>query len=240
MHNGRMVETLVVAEADIAVPEHIRAAVVDPARTDADREIDAFRKPEKLFAFIGLSPGHRVGELMCASGFNVGAMSPIVGSAGMVYGQNSPLYLERFGDRLSDRIGASRLTNVEQIIADMEHPGFPEGLDAVLSSMVYHDSVWMGMDRAAMNRAVMDCLKPGGFFCVVDHEAAEYTGPQAVEQTHRIPKQFVIDDLVAAGFDLVAETDIYANPDDGLDMMVFNKKIRHHTQRFVLKFQRPV
>lgn len=170
----------------------------------------------------------------------MGVLSSIVGSGGVVYGQNSPLYLERFGDRLADRIGASRLTNVQQIIADMEHPGFPAGLDIVLSSMVYHDSVWMGMDRAAMNRAVLDCLRPDGIFCLLDHEAAEYTGPEQVEQTHRIPKQFVIDDVTAVGFDLVAEADIYANPDDGLEMMVFNKKIRHHTQRFLLKFQRPV
>lgn len=96
------------------------------------------------------------------------------------------------------------------------------------------------MDRGAMNRAVLDCLRPDGIFCLLDHEAAEYTGPEQVEQTHRIPKQFVIDDVTAVGFDLVAEADIYANPDDGLEMMVFNKKIRHHTQRFLLKFQRPV
>ena len=125
----------------------------------------------------------------------------------MVYGQNSPLYLERFGDRLIDRIGASKLINVEQIIADMEHPGFPTGLDVVLSSMVYHDSVWMGMDRPAMNQAVLDCLKPGGIFCVVDHEAAEYGGPEQVEKTHRIPRQFVIDEVMAAGFELVARED---------------------------------
>lgn len=63
----------------------------------------------------------------------MGVLSSIVGSGGVVYGQNSPLYLERFGDRLADRIGASRLANVQQIIADMEHPGFPTGLDIVLS-----------------------------------------------------------------------------------------------------------
>ena len=120
----------------------------------------------------------------------------------------------------------------------MEHPGFTGPLDIVLSSMVYHDSVWMGMDRAAMNRAVHDSLKPGGFFCLVDHEAAAYNGPEQVEATHRIAKQFVIDEVTAAGFALVAETDIYRNPGDARDMMVFNKKIRHQTQRFVLKFRK--
>lgn len=233
-----MAEVLVVAEADIKVPEYISAAVADPSRTEADRALDPHRKPEKLFAFFAIEPGQHIGELMCASGFNVGVLSPIVGSEGKIYGQNSPLYLERFGDRLAERIAASDLTNVEQIIADMEHPGFTGPLDIVLSSMVYHDSVWMGMDRAAMNRAVRDSLKPGGFFCLVDHEAADYKGPEQVEKTHRIAKQFVIDEVTAAGFALVAEADIYRNPGDALDMMVFNKKIRHQTQRFVLKFRK--
>ncbi len=233
-----MVKALVVAEADIEVPEYISAAVADLSRTEADRALDPHRKPEKLFAFFGIEPGQHIGELMCASGFNVGVLSPIVGREGMIYGQNSPLYLERFGDRLAERIAASGLANVEQIIADMEHPGFTGPLDIVLSSMVYHDSVWMGMDRAAMNSAVRDSLKPGGMFCLVDHEAAAYNGPGEVEKTHRIAKQFVIDEVAAAGFELAAETDIYRNPEDALEMMVFNKKIRHHTRRFVLKFRK--
>lgn len=233
-----MAEVLVVAEADIKIPEFISAAVADPSRTEADRALDPHRKPEKLFAFFGIEPGQNIGELMCASGFNVGVLSPIVGGEGTIQGQNSPLYLERFGDRLAERISTSGLANVEQIIADMEHPGFTGPLDSVLSSMVYHDSVWMGMDRAAMNRAVRDSLKPGGFFCLVDHEAAAYNGPGEVKKTHRIARQFVIDEVTAAGFELVAEADIYANAEDTLDLMVFNKKIRHRTRRFVLKFRK--
>ena len=124
LHNGPMGKMPVVPEADIAVPNHILAAVSDASRPEADRALDVHRKPDKLFAFLGLEPGFRIGELMCASGYSVGVMSPIVGGDGVVYGQNSPLYLERFGDRLSDRICASRLSNVEQIIADMEQPGF--------------------------------------------------------------------------------------------------------------------
>ncbi len=70
-HNGTMVRTPVVREADIAVPDYIRAAVADASRPQPDRDLDTHRKPGKLFAFMGLEPGQRVGELMCASGFNV-------------------------------------------------------------------------------------------------------------------------------------------------------------------------
>ena len=33
---------------------------------------------------------------------------------------------------------------------------------------VYHDTVWMKVDRTRMNRAVFEALAPGGAFVVID------------------------------------------------------------------------
>ena len=41
--------------------------------------------------------------------------------------------------------------------------------------LFYHDTVWMGVDRDKMNKAVFDALKHGGQYVVVDHSALEGT-----------------------------------------------------------------
>ena len=55
---------------------------------------------------------------------------------------------------------------------------------------------------------------------------------------HRIEKSFVIEEVSRAGFYFDDDSDLYENPDDPLDQMVFEKDIRDRTSRFILIFKK--
>ena len=84
-------------------------------------------------------------------------------------------------------------------------------------SLLYHDTVWMGVDRDKMNKAVFDALRHGGQYVVVDHSAPEGSGTEDVKTTHRIDELFVIRDVERAGFHHVATGDFLRNPADTRD-----------------------
>ena len=54
-----------------------------------------------------------------------------------------------------------------------------------------------------------------------------------------IDPQIVRDMAMEAGLVLVAESDLYANPDDDLTANVFDEKVRGKTDQFLIKFEKP-
>src|SRR5690242_3125428 len=92
--------------ATVDVPPPIRAAVDAPNRSDADRALDAGRRPAETLAFFGIAPGMRVAELGAGGGYTSELLARVVGPTGTVFAQNSPMILARFaakpwGERLA-------------------------------------------------------------------------------------------------------------------------------------------
>jgi predicted methyltransferase len=58
------------------------------------------------------------------------------------------------------------------------------------------------------------------------------------ESLHRIDKQFDINEVTPAGFELAAEADFLASADDD-PVSVFDPSISGRTDRFVLRFEKP-
>ena len=105
--------------------------------------------------------------------------------------------------------------------------------------LFYHDTAWDGTDRAAMNRAIFDALRPGGVYLVVDHNAPEGSGLAAVNDTHRIEASVVRAEIESAGFIFDGQSDVLANAEDPRDISVFDDSIRRMTDRFVYRFRKP-
>ena len=101
----------------------------------------------------------------------------------------------------------------------------------------YHDTAFMPVDRAKMNRALFDALKPGGMLVVADHAALPGAGVSVVKTLHRIEESTLRSEIEAAGFKLVAEGDFLRNPADLRDAIVFRPQTP--VDEFVLKFQKP-
>ena len=225
--------------AATAIPDYVRTAVASPRRPERDTARDAGRKPAETFAFYGIKPGDRVAELNAGWGYIIGILAEIVGPTGKVYSHATEASNKRWnGNPVEKRIGKTGLSNVELVLGPMDAPNLPSGLDAVFMVMNYHDSVWSGANRPAMNKAVFDALKPGGIFALIDHHARPGRGTEDCHAIHRIEKKVVIDEVTAAGFRLEAESNILENPEDPCTTQVHEKDIRDKTHRFVLKFRK--
>lgn len=236
---------LLLAQPTLAqVPAHIAAAVAASNRSETDRLRDEGRQPAEIMTFYGVEPGDRVAELMAGAGYYVTLLSNAVGETGKVYALNNAWmnnnYARRGSNPLRERIETQGLSNVEEVAAELEDPGFESGsLDAVFMVLFYHDTYWLETDREAMNQAVLDALKPGGVYAIVDHAAERGSGARDVQTLHRVDAVTVRDEIVAAGFELAAESDLLRHDADDRSKMVFAQGLRGFTDRFVYKFIKP-
>jgi predicted methyltransferase len=234
-----------VKASSLAVPPYVRTAVDAADRTPEDKALDGGRKPDLVLSFLGIKPGMKVADLAAGGGYTTELLVRTVGPQGKVYGQNSQEMLDRFlqkpwSARTARPVNA-QLVGVARAFDD-PLPEDAKDLDAVVMVLFYHDLYWVGTDRAKMNAAIMKSLKPGGIFGIVDHSGRTGTGSTEVKSLHRIEEKEVVADVTKAGFKLVESTDALREPDDKRDWnaspMQAGEK-RGHSDRFVLKFQKP-
>ena len=112
-----------------------------------------------------------------------------------------------------------------------------EQIDLVTLMFNYHDLGHLGVDRAAMNRAVFRALKPGGLYVIADHAGRPGTGISESGTLHRIEEAFLRQEVEAAGFRLVEEGKFLRNPNDPRDKNTPDPP--QPKDEFVLKFVRP-
>lgn len=226
--------------------DSIDQAIAAPERSDADRELDPQRQPAQMLRFFGIAPGQRVAELASGGGYTAELLARVVGKEGKVYGQNSPFILERFAEApWSERLLKESMSNVVRINSEFDAPlpADVKDLDAVLIVLFYHDTVWFETDRAAMNRAVFNALRPGGVYGIVDHNAREGDGITQTKTLHRIEEKDVRREVEAAGFVLAASADFLRSPSDTRDWNASPTTAaerRGTSDRFVLKFVKPL
>src|SRR6185295_12291493 len=144
----------------------------------------------------------------------------------------------------SERLAKPAMANVVRVDRELDDPLPPDAknLDAVFVVLVYHDTVWLEVDRARMNRAVFDALKPGGVYAIVDHSGRPGTGTTETKTLHRIEEQTVREEIERAGFRLAAEGSFLRNPADTRDWNDSPSAAaerRGTSDRFVLKFVKP-
>jgi len=219
---------------DLPAPD-FQALVASPDRSEADRANDKKRNPAQLLAFYGVRPGMRVADLGAIGGYNVELLARAVGPAGRVYAQNIKNYAARMDERMKKPV----MQNVVPVTSEFEDPLPAEArnLDLVTFNFFYHDTVHLGVDRAKMNRAVFNALKPGGTYIVADHSGRPGTGATETKSLHRIEESIVRREIEAAGFRLVAEGTFLRNPQDPRDVQVQKSTVPN--DEFVLKFVKP-
>jgi predicted methyltransferase len=231
--------------AHVAVPPAIAALVAAPDRSDDDKKLDAGRHPAEVLAFFGVAPGMHVGEIAAGGGYTTELLARAVAPGGAVYAENPKLILERFAEK---PFGARLAKPVNQHVVRVDREpsdGFPaeaHDLDVVVDVLFYHDTVWLGADRDAMNVAVFKALKHGGVYGIIDHRAKDGAGANDVKTLHRIEERVVRDDVERAGFRLESVATFLANPSDPRDWNASPMQAgpkRGTSDRFVLKFVKP-
>ena len=110
-------------------------------------------------------------------------------------------------------------------------------LDLITFFFYYHDTTYMAVDRAEMNRKLYAALKPGGILVIADHSAKPGEGTSVAKTIHRIEESVLRREVEAAGFKLVGEGDFLRHPEDTRDFSV--NRPTGPVDEFVLKFQKP-
>jgi predicted methyltransferase len=228
------------------VPGAVRAqdyAAIAAARdrSEADRQTDQRRQPEKMLAFAGVKTGMKVLDMEANAGYSTELLARAVGPEGVVYAQDPQAIIDRFvKDKFDNRAKSPAMKNVVHVIREFEDPIPPEAsnLDMITFFFAYHDVTYMQVDRAKMNAKMFAALKPGGMLIIADHSAKAGEGVTVANTLHRIEETTLKQEIEAAGFKLAAEGDFLRHPEDPRDAKVFRPAVP--VDEFVLKYQKPM
>jgi predicted methyltransferase len=204
----------------------LAAAVAAPTRTPANIARDRYRHPAETLAFFGVRPSDTVVELWPGGGWYTEILGPYLASGG------GRLLLGTLDGQLGD---VAKLRDAHPTvyanISPATFPAFdagatrvPDGTaDVVLTFRNVHN--WrMGYRRddkqdysAEAFRQIYAMLKPGGVLGVVDHRLPESASEERERTSGYIKTSTVRRLAEAAGFRLVASSEINANPLDTAD-----------------------
>jgi predicted methyltransferase len=222
----------------------IAAAVASPQRPAADLDRDASSRPAEVLGFFGVPEGGIAIDLFGGGGYYSEILARAIGDDGRVYLHNNEAYLNFAGDALEARLANGRLPNVIRYDRELDAIDLADdSVDLILMVMAYHDLYFKtdgwDLDPDAFFAMAHRILKPGGVLAIVDHAAAPDSGKTAAQDLHRIDPAYAQADIESHGFKLVDRSDLLANPDDPLEVSVFDASIRGRTSRFLMKFVEP-
>jgi predicted methyltransferase len=213
------------------------ALMAAPDRSDADRAADKRRDPVPFLAFAGLRPAMKVLDM--GAGYSTELVARVIGPTGIVYGQNPPDNFERARNALAARTATPAMKNSRALVRPYDDPAPADmhDLDMITYLFFYHDTTYLNVDRAQMNRKLFDALKPGGTLVIADHSAKAGSDASVGKTLHRIDESMLRREVEAAGFKLVAEGNFWRNPGDPRDFST--QQPTGSIDNFVLKFQKP-
>ena len=218
----------------------VQEAIDDPQRPNSDREDDDRRHPVEVMTFAGVTSGEVILEIGAGRGYTTELTSRMVGPGGKVFAHGiSP-----------DRLIGNRLPNVvvvpdepEDFSARLTAAGMtPGGVDRILAFFSLHDG-YQGPAEAMSGhyRTLHNFLKPNGVFVVLDNSATPGSGLASVPTLHRIDEEYLKNEILKAGFELDAESDVLRNPDDDLESSWFEDtetRKAGYQDRFALRFRK--
>lgn len=222
--------TLSFASAQAFSPEddsHLTKAVHSSMRLEKDIARDVNRKPASIMAFAGVEEGQTIVDMIAGRGYYSELFSLAIGETGTLF-----THISRADDARTAMFGNMKKLQ-DPNLADLK-----DKVDLVFTALNYHDTVNSDkFDRQAMLANIKAHLKKGGLFLVIDHAAASGTGKGMTNTLHRIDKDFVINEVVNAGFILDGESVDLESDKDDRSLKVFDPSIRGNTDRFVLRFK---
>lgn len=204
----------------------LQAAIAAPTRTPERVARDVYRHPYETLSFFGIEPDDTVVEIWPGGGWYTEILAPYLASGGgrliLATLDGQPGGVAKLKEAHPAVYG--NLTAVTFPAFDAEATRLPDGTaDAVLTFRNVHN--WrMGYRRddkadysAEAFRQMYAMLKPGGVLGIVDHRLPEDASDERERSSGYIKESTVKRLAREAGFQLVAESDVNANPKDTAD-----------------------
>jgi len=215
------------AQLSAAQRTALAAAIAAPTRTPANVARDRYRHPLETLSFFGVRPSDTVVEIWPAGGWYTEILAPYLRQGGGTYyaasmgatGHNGVRRLMEANPALYGHIRTATFPAFEASDARV-----PDGTaDVVLTFRNVHN--WrMGYQRpdrqdysAEAFAQMFRMLRPGGTLGVVDHRLPESANDERERSSGYVKASTVTRLAEAAGFRLVAESEVNANPRDTAD-----------------------
>jgi predicted methyltransferase len=207
------------------------------AQSDEAKARYAYRHPRETLEFFGVEPGMTVVEGLPGGGWYSKILLPYLGSEGRLIGADYsidmwPLFSFATAEFLAEQAGW-----VDSFPEDAQEWGGNNGAsaaafsfgdmpaefagtaDVVLMIRALHNLArFSGGERDFLGEALADAytaLKPGGILGIVQHEARAGMSDEFADGSNGyLKKSRVVAAAEQAGFELVAESDVNANPKD--------------------------
>lgn len=222
--------------AEAVEPEIVEAAVVTPGHADLaevlagawrgdEAERDMERHPAETLEFFGIDPSSTIIEIWPGSGWYTDVLAPwIAGNGGQYIAAHFALSSENpnrrnsragFETHVSDHavFGNVRIVDFGQRSGALVEPG---SADAVLTFRNVHNWMMFGYAEKAFDDFYA-ALRPGGVLGVVDHRLPSTREQDPQARSGYVQQAYVIALAEEAGFELVATSEVNANPADTAD-----------------------
>jgi predicted methyltransferase len=209
-----------------AVPEPspdpaLTRAVADQARNPKFVARDRYRHPAEELTFFGLKPNMTVVEVWPGGGYWTEILGPYLKGSGHYYAAVTVQGESKEEDRTTsawqartqaqkDHLGTIVITNLGKGHYEVAPPG---SADLIVTFRNLHNWMEGGYVDEAL-KGIYAALKPGGILGVEDHRGRDDQPQDPRAKSGYVRQDYVIDLARKAGFELVATSEIDANPKD--------------------------
>ncbi|HEY8540077.1 MAG TPA: hypothetical protein VIL28_14505 [Steroidobacteraceae bacterium] len=195
-------------------------------RSEENRARDRFRHPKETLAFFGLRDDMTVVEVWPGNGWYTEILAPYLRDRGTLYaaqidpaaGEYAKRTVETYREKLAERpdlYGKVIVTTLASPAATSEIAP-PGSADMVLTFRNLHNWMMFGWAREAL-QSMYAALKPGGILGIVEHRGDPRREQDPKAASGYVNEAYAIELIESVGFELVARSDINANPRDTKD-----------------------
>lgn len=200
------------------------AAIAGAHRSDANKARDKYRHPAETLAFFKVQPNMTVVEISPAGGWYTEIIGPALKDKGQYIGaHNNPAAsagaaagAKKFADMLAakpDVYGNAKVSAFGKGSYDIAPAGTA---DRVVSFRNVHNWHMAGFAPEAF-KAFYAALKPGGMLGIVEHRLPEDKPDEMMKSSGYMKVSYIKKLAEEAGFILVKQSEINANPKDTKD-----------------------
>mgnify|MGYP000728229498 FL=1 len=172
---------------------------------------DIYRHPYETLSFFGVKPDMTVVELNPGGGWYTEILANYIHYPGTLITAQGSYYFEGFEKKMNSNpmYGRVEIVNLNSNLAE------PNSVDAVVTFRNLHN--WLGPEMDSIFENSFKALKSGGSFGVVEHRANSGTDLETMKKSGYVTEDHAIKVALKHGFELVAKSEINANPKDTKD-----------------------
>ena len=178
---------------------------------------DSSRHPIETLSFFEIESDMTIIELSPGGGWYTEILANFLHEPGNLiaahFDPNSErAYFKRSRANFEKKMGANSMFDNVQMSAINSNLAKPNSVDAVLTFRNLHN--WLGAEMDLIFSNSYKALKPGGIFGVVEHRAKPGTSMDVMKKSGYVTEEHAIEIANKHGFELVAKSEINANPKD--------------------------